>query len=245
MTDLTRNIALLIYGLASILAGCSTASLLERSLQKQVPDLQIHRKGDAHFVVTKEGNLVGATVFSMEERQIQLEEFINKYKAEFGIRSNGPVLFVRQGSEFDLELTDRVLTGLPLLQSVNGLRILELDQLGVFDLESGSLKAAKIHVADPDSFKDLSMPKHTDTIPSLAAQFLRARGTACSPITVIDEPAYSLAAGMAGFEARCTARPNSQYFTRLRLLVNTDSGRVVMLSREEIDLPLSSSHRER
>jgi hypothetical protein len=245
MTAPTRNTALMICTLIVFLAGCSTRSYLEQSLREHATDLQVNKKGDVHFVATRDGNLAGATVFSTEERQVQLEEFINTYKADFGITSNDHVVFVQDSTEFDFEFGDKIMTGLPLLQSINGLRILELEQLGVFDLESGSLKAAKIRIADPASLRGVSIPKHTDTIQSFAGQFLQDRGIACDKITIFDKPAYSLAAGMAGFEARCTARPNSQYRIRLRLLVNPESGNIAMLSREEIDLATLNSPKER
>lgn len=237
MADLTRNTALMIWALVLFLAGCSTSSYLEKSLRDNVTDLQIHGKGDAHFVATRDGNLVDSTVFSSEERQIQLEDFINKYKLDFGITTSDNLQFVRHGTEFDFEFAEKIMTGLPLLQYINGLRILDREQLGVFDLESGALKAAKISVADPASLKGISIPKSKDNIQSLAAQFLEAQRIVCAEMTIFDEPAYSLAAGLAGFEVRCTSKPNSQYFMRIRLLVNTDSGRVVFLSKEEIDVP--------
>ncbi len=237
MADLSRNTAQMIFTLVLFLAGCSTSSYLEKSLRDKMSDLQIHRKGDAHFVVTRDGNLANSTVFSIEERQVQLEEFINKYKLDFGITSDDDLQFVRHGTELDFEFANTILTGLPLMQYTNGLRILEREQLGVFDLESGALKAAKISVADPSSLKGVSIPKNNDTIQSLATQFLNAHGIVCTGMTVFEEPAYSLAVGIAGFEVRCTSRLNSQYLMRIRLLVNTDSGRVVFLSREEIDIP--------
>ncbi|MGB7624770.1 MAG: hypothetical protein WBN92_20680 [Terriglobia bacterium] len=237
MADFTRNTILIICALVLLLAGCSTGSYLEKSLRDRVSDLQIHSKGDSHFVVTRNGNLAGSTVFSIEERQVQVEEFINKYKSDFGITSNDDLQFVRYGTEFDFEFADRVMAGLPLLQYINGLRILDREQLGVFDLESGTFKAAKISVADPSSLKGVSIPRNKDAIHSMAAKFLQAQGIVCTEMTIFDEPAYSLAAGLAGFEVRCTAQPNSQYLMRIRLLVNTDSGRVVFVSKEEIDIP--------
>jgi hypothetical protein len=236
MTNPARSTTLVICALLLSLVGCSTNSYLERSLRDKVTDLQIHRKGQAHFITTRDENLADSAVYSAEERQVQLEEFINKYKSDFGITSHDKLTFVRHGSEFDFEFAEKVMGGLPMLQYISGLRILEREQLGLFDLKSGTLRAAKISVTEPSSLKGVSIPKKTDTIQSLAIQFLQVQGIACSGITVLNEPAYSLAVEMAGFEARCTAKSNSQYLMRIRLLINAESGKVVLLSKEETDL---------
>lgn len=237
MATLTRKTALIICALVLLLAGCSPSSSLEKSLRTTVPDLQLHTKGDEHFVVSKDGNLIDSTVFSSEERVVQVEDFINKHRSDFGIAANDTLQFVKPSPEFDYQFGGRLLTAVPLLQSINGMRILDREQLGVFDLESGQLKAVKITVTDPAPLKRIPLPIRRDNIQSLATKFLEAQGIVSTGITVSDNPAYSLALGMAGFEVRCTSNPNSLFFTRIRLLVNTDDGTVVFLSKEEIHVP--------
>jgi hypothetical protein len=237
MTALTRNTDLPICALALLLAGCSASSSLERSFRTTVPDLQLHAKGDEHFVTSKDGNLIGSTVFSSEERVVQVEDFINNHRSDFGIATGDTLQFVKAGPEFDFQFGDRLLTAVPILQSINGMRILDREQLGVFDLESGQLKAVKIAVTDPAPLKKIPLPIRRDNIQSLAAKFLETQGIVSAGMTVSDNPAYSLALGMSGFEVRCTANPNSLFFTRVRLLVNTDDGMVAFLSKEEIDVP--------
>jgi hypothetical protein len=202
-----------------------------------VPDLQLHTKGDERFIVSKHGNLIESTVFSSEERIVQVEDFINKHKLDFGIATNDTLEFLNPIPEFEFQFEDRLLSAVPLLQSINGVRILDREQLGVFDLESGQLKALKITVTDPTPLKRIPLPNRRDNIQSLATKFLESQGIVSSAMTVFDKPAYSLALGMAGFEVRCTANSNSPFFTRIRLFVNTDNGAVVLLSKEEIDGP--------
>jgi hypothetical protein len=237
MAALTRNTALIICALVLLLAGCSARSSLEKSLRTTVPDVQLHTKGDEHFVVSKDGNLIDSTVFSSEERVVQVEDFINKHRSDFGIATNDALQFVKPSGEFDFQFGDRLLTAVPLLQSVNGMRILDREQLGVFDLESGQLKAVKITVTDPTPLKKIQLPTKRDNIQTLATTFLEAQGIVSSGMTVSEDPAYSLALGIAGFEVRCTSNPNSLFFTRIRLLVNADHGTVTFLSKEEIDAP--------
>lgn len=241
MAARTRRTGLIIGTLVLFLAGCSTSSFLEKSLRGKVTNLQIHSKGGEHFVVIKDGNLVDVTVFSSEERLILLEDFINKYKLDFGIATSDSLQFVKPNPEFDFEFGEKLLTAVLVFQYINGMRILDREQLGIFDSESGALKAVRINVTDPTSLKRVTMPKRKDIIQSLAARFLEAQGIVITKITAFDDPVYSVAAGMAGFEVRCTSRTNSQYFMRIRLLVNTDSDTVVFLSKEEIDVPQTPS----
>jgi hypothetical protein len=218
-------------------AGCGTRTSLERSMRRTVPDTQVHVAAHEHFVSTKAGNLLQSTVFSAAERAAEVGDFINAHRVDFGIGPMDTLQFAAPEPESEFEFGDRLLTAVTLLQSVNGMRIVDREQLGLFDLESGELKAIKVAVTDPVALQNIRPPRRTDNIQSLAARFLESRGITNTGLTVSDSPAYSVVLGMAGFEARCTSKPNSPLFTRIRLIVNTDTGVVAFLSKEEIHVP--------
>jgi hypothetical protein len=221
---------------AAALAACAATSPLQQQIRSRLGDAVVESRGDRHVVSSRQGNLAEAAVFSPQERQAQLEGFINRYRSEFGVERVAPLEFVADGGELDFEQGGRLLVAVPLAQASGGYRILDRPQLGVFDLETGALTSAGMRLVDPASLTAIPAPKNREAVRVLAVAFLRGRGLVADTMTVSEDLAYSVEAGAAGFEVRCTSRSRPGALMRLRLLVHPERNAVVLVSQEEVDL---------
>jgi len=230
---LVRSLAVLSAAVAT-LAGCAGTTALQQRLRDRLGDAVARSQGGRHLASSRQGNLGDAAVFSREERQVQLEDFILRHRAELGASRDAALQFVPAGAEADFQQGGRLLVAVPLSQAAGGFRILDRQQLGVFDLETGALTSAGVHLVEPASLKPFPLPKNREPVPALATAHLRRLGLRPEELTVAEDPAYSVAVGAAGFEVRCTAR-RPGLLLRIVLLVHPELDSVVVVSRQEVD----------
>ena len=222
-------------------SGCSLSTKLAKDLEEKNSNLSnvtINLQKQSGTIRIGSGNLLDSVTFSTIERSEQLKDFIVKNKTYFTIPQNLEIEFLPDTSELIFDVGGIPFSALYLYQSYKGVKILENQQQGIFNAETGELKIVSIDLHNTLSLTNINIPsnKAQTQVSKLVNQFLEKRLLPRNEYKVSTELFISTANNICGYKVDYLQTLSEYEVIKLVLLINPEENRLAVFSSQQIDL---------